>query len=225
MSEPRVWQSWLKENSHKWLLYARQQTRSDADAEDVLQDALVKTWKACEGKISDETTSLVYTNIRRCAIDRGRSNSRREEREQKVAERLAAKSGTLVRVQWGSGTLRGSASGCARQDSGELSRGHYPENLGGTDFRTNRGEPGNLPEHRRLSLSLWSGATAPDSGEQGRPRRGDQVPRSLHVNSHIGRVRRGEEEVGINGEIHQDMQFALHIFGPILAHGDRLSFL
>lgn len=86
MSEPRVWQSWLKENSHKWLLYARQQTRSDADAEDVLQDALVKTWKACEGKISDETTSLVYTNIRRCAIDRGRSNSRREEREQKVAE-------------------------------------------------------------------------------------------------------------------------------------------
>ncbi len=86
MSEPQAWQSWLRENSAKWLLYARQQTRSEADAEDVLQDALVKTWKACGGQISPETTSLVYTNIRRCAIDRGRSNSRREEREQKVAE-------------------------------------------------------------------------------------------------------------------------------------------
>ncbi|MEO0445372.1 MAG: sigma-70 family RNA polymerase sigma factor [Verrucomicrobiota bacterium] len=81
-----VWQSWLAEHSAKWLFFARQQTRSEADAEDALQDALVKTWKTCKGKITEETSSLVYTNIRRCAIDRARSNIRREEREQTVAE-------------------------------------------------------------------------------------------------------------------------------------------
>lgn len=82
----RSWQTWLEANSSKWLLFARQQTRSEADAEDVLQDALVKTWKTCGGEISDETTGLVYTNIRRCAIDRARSNQSRQEREQLLAE-------------------------------------------------------------------------------------------------------------------------------------------
>jgi len=85
-TDPEDWQEWLRENTAKWLFYARQQTRSEADAEDVLQDALVKTWKTCQGNILPETTSLVFTNIRRCAIDRARSNLRREEREQSVAE-------------------------------------------------------------------------------------------------------------------------------------------
>ncbi len=86
MTNRREWQDWLEANSAKWLFYARQQTRSQADAEDVLQDALVKTWKTCQGRITEETSSLVYTNIRRCAIDRARSNLRREEREHLVAE-------------------------------------------------------------------------------------------------------------------------------------------
>lgn len=85
-TERRTWQEWLSQNSAKWLLFARQQTRTEADAEDVLQDALLKTWKTCNGEIRDETTSLVYTNIRRCAIDRARSNDRRTDREQRVAE-------------------------------------------------------------------------------------------------------------------------------------------
>lgn len=85
MSNRREWQEWLEANGAKWLFYARQQTRSQADAEDVLQDALVKTWKTCEGRIGAETSSLVFTNIRRCAIDRARSNLRREEREHMVA--------------------------------------------------------------------------------------------------------------------------------------------
>ncbi len=85
-TERRTWQEWLAQNSGKWLLFARQQTRTEADAEDVLQDALLKTWKTCNGEIREETASLVYTNIRRCAIDRARSNDRRADREQRVAE-------------------------------------------------------------------------------------------------------------------------------------------
>jgi len=39
------WGEWLREHGNKLLLFARQQTRSIADAEDVLQEALVKLAK------------------------------------------------------------------------------------------------------------------------------------------------------------------------------------
>ncbi|HBI32512.1 MAG TPA: RNA polymerase subunit sigma-24, partial [Verrucomicrobiales bacterium] len=39
---------WLEEHGSKFLLFARQQTRSIADAEDVLQDALVKLARKVE---------------------------------------------------------------------------------------------------------------------------------------------------------------------------------
>jgi RNA polymerase sigma-70 factor (ECF subfamily) len=37
-----AWREWLEEHGPKLLLFARQQTRSHGDAEDVFQDALVK---------------------------------------------------------------------------------------------------------------------------------------------------------------------------------------
>ncbi len=86
MSERATWQEWLRENGSRWLLYARQQTRTETDAEDVLQDALVKTWKACQGEVGPDTVGLVFANIRRCAIDRARSSQQRQLREQKVYE-------------------------------------------------------------------------------------------------------------------------------------------
>ena len=39
------WRNWLAEYGNRLMLFARQQTRCEADAEDVLQMALVKTWK------------------------------------------------------------------------------------------------------------------------------------------------------------------------------------
>lgn len=63
------------------MLFARQQTRSEADAEDVLQNALVKTWRTHGNDPDRKVLSLAYTNIRRCAIDLGRSNDRRRRRE------------------------------------------------------------------------------------------------------------------------------------------------
>ena len=39
MSDPTAnWSAWLAEHSSKLLLFARTQTRSEADAEDVLQE-------------------------------------------------------------------------------------------------------------------------------------------------------------------------------------------
>ena len=78
------WSEWLAEYGPRLMLYARQKTRCEADAEDVLQSALLKTWKSHGDKPTDEILGLVYTNIRRCAIDLARSIDRRTEREQRV---------------------------------------------------------------------------------------------------------------------------------------------
>ncbi|MFP6881950.1 MAG: sigma factor, partial [Roseibacillus sp.] len=39
------WRDWLSEHGPKLLLFARQQTRRQEDAEDILQEALVKLAK------------------------------------------------------------------------------------------------------------------------------------------------------------------------------------
>lgn len=76
-----AWEDWLEEHGTRLMLFARQQTRSEADAEDVMQSALVKTWRTHNGPPDDKVVSLAYTNIRRCAIDLARSNDRRRKRE------------------------------------------------------------------------------------------------------------------------------------------------
>jgi RNA polymerase sigma-70 factor (ECF subfamily) len=79
---------WLEEHGSKLLLFARQQTRSLADAEDVLQEALVKlARKVEEGTFvggMDAWLAFVYTQIRREAIDLGRKDDRRRKREENV---------------------------------------------------------------------------------------------------------------------------------------------
>ncbi len=75
------WKSWIQENGNRLMLFARQQTRCEADAEDVLQMALVKTWKTHQGSPDEKVRSLAFTNIKRCAIDLGRSIDRRRRRE------------------------------------------------------------------------------------------------------------------------------------------------
>lgn len=65
------------------MLFARQQTRSEADAEDVLQESffrLCKTSRDCPPDLP-----LVFTAIRRTAIDLARRRDRRRIREDIVA--------------------------------------------------------------------------------------------------------------------------------------------
>jgi len=70
------------------MLFARQQTRCEADAEDVMQSALIKTWKSHGERPTDELLGLVFTNIRRCAIDYARTQDRRSDREQRAVEEM-----------------------------------------------------------------------------------------------------------------------------------------
>ena len=82
------WREWLANHGPKLLLFARQQTRTPQDAEDVLQDALVKL---VEKLRNDEFIGgpeawqpYLYTTIRRLAIDLSRRDDRRKRREDTV---------------------------------------------------------------------------------------------------------------------------------------------
>ncbi len=70
------WAAWLKEFGPRLFLYARQQARAEADAEDIMQEALVQLVRAVEsGSFRGERAkwpSYVYTAIRHLAMDRGR---------------------------------------------------------------------------------------------------------------------------------------------------------
>ena len=77
------WQQWLDEHASRLLLFARQQCRHAADAEDLLQEALVESWDRTKQGLPE--VPLVYATIRRRAIDRARSDDRRRQREEASA--------------------------------------------------------------------------------------------------------------------------------------------
>ncbi|MGC4013507.1 MAG: RNA polymerase sigma factor [Luteolibacter sp.] len=76
------WDTWLTANAGRFLLFARQQARCLHDAEDILQEALVESWRRSGGK---PEAALVFTTIRRRAIDLGRRTDRRTHREERAS--------------------------------------------------------------------------------------------------------------------------------------------
>jgi RNA polymerase sigma-70 factor, ECF subfamily len=86
-----TWKAWFATHGSRLLMFARQQTRTEADAEDVLQDAMLRLWRS--GMIeSDENGTInpslagAFTQIRRSAIDQARKNIRRANREDRAME-------------------------------------------------------------------------------------------------------------------------------------------
>jgi len=83
-----AWREWLAEHAPRLILFARQQTRSAEDAEDIVQDALVKlVEKLDSGEFvggQEAWMPYLFTAIRRLAIDLGRRDDRRKRREDVV---------------------------------------------------------------------------------------------------------------------------------------------
>ncbi|MEX0331632.1 MAG: RNA polymerase sigma factor [Puniceicoccaceae bacterium] len=79
------WREWFNEWGDRFLLFARQQSGSYQEAEDILQEVFVHIWTRREAFPRIEP-GLVFTHIRRKAIDSARSRKRRQLREQAFAE-------------------------------------------------------------------------------------------------------------------------------------------
>lgn len=83
-SEHESWKTWFQLYGPKLLLCARQWTRSEADAHDVVQDAFVRFWRH-QRHLGGEPMALLVTSVRRAAFDLARREGRRSTREERVA--------------------------------------------------------------------------------------------------------------------------------------------
>lgn len=83
-----AWREWLAEHGPRLILFARQQSRSPQDAEDIVQDALVKLVEKLDaGEFvggREAWLPYLFTTIRRLSIDLGRRDDRRKRREDVV---------------------------------------------------------------------------------------------------------------------------------------------
>lgn len=75
-----AWRQWLQAHAPKLLLFARQQCRSEADAQDLVQEAVVEA-AGRRGHGSPPEVALVLATLRRRAIDLARREDRRAVRE------------------------------------------------------------------------------------------------------------------------------------------------
>jgi RNA polymerase sigma-70 factor, ECF subfamily len=74
------WEQWLVRHSPRLLLFARQQTSCEADAQDLVQEAVVESWRR-QSQGDPPPLGCVYATIRHRAVDLARRDGRRAARE------------------------------------------------------------------------------------------------------------------------------------------------
>jgi RNA polymerase sigma-70 factor, ECF subfamily len=80
-----AWKQWLAENGPRLLLFARGWSTCRQDAEDLVQDAIVRMWHhQAEKSHCPPDLPLVFSTIRFCGLNHHRSESRRRKREESV---------------------------------------------------------------------------------------------------------------------------------------------
>jgi RNA polymerase sigma-70 factor (ECF subfamily) len=77
---PSEWQRWLADHAAKFLLFARQQSRSEADAQDLVQESIVECWQR-QPDGAPPALPFLFATIHRRAVDLARSQARRHRRE------------------------------------------------------------------------------------------------------------------------------------------------
>lgn len=79
------WKQWLAENGPRLLLFARGWANSRHDAEDLVQEAILRMWNHQSDKGGGPPDlPLVFSTIRFCGLNLHRSESRRRKREESV---------------------------------------------------------------------------------------------------------------------------------------------
>lgn len=82
----RAWEQWLARHERPLLLYARQFVPSQADGEDLVQQAILRVLRSGNASPSaPPDVALVYRAVRSAAVDRARQTTRRRTREEAYA--------------------------------------------------------------------------------------------------------------------------------------------
>jgi RNA polymerase sigma-70 factor, ECF subfamily len=81
----RDWRVWVERNAPRFLLFARQKARTEPDAQDLVQEAVLEAARR-QPDGGPPTAALVFATIHRRAIDLARGEDRRLGRELAVAE-------------------------------------------------------------------------------------------------------------------------------------------
>ena len=80
----RNWRIWVEQHAPRFLLFARQKTRTEADAQDLVQEAVLEASQRQPDR-GPPPAALVFATIQRRAVDLARGNDRRLNRELAVA--------------------------------------------------------------------------------------------------------------------------------------------
>lgn len=79
------WKEWLDESAPRLLAYARARCNNAEEAEDLLQDALIKLWGYQEERgHQPPDLPLAFSVMRYLGLDHGRKKGRLEKRNQKI---------------------------------------------------------------------------------------------------------------------------------------------
>jgi RNA polymerase sigma-70 factor (ECF subfamily) len=86
MESPAIaWKQWLAENGPRLLLFARGWSHSRQDAEDLVQEAILRMWHyQADRDGTPPDLPLVFSTIRFCGLNLHRSESRRRKREESI---------------------------------------------------------------------------------------------------------------------------------------------
>ena len=83
----QIWKEWLSENGSRLLLYARTWGKTREDAEDLVQDAILKMWHYQQEEDrggGPPDLPLVFSTIRFAGLMMYRSEKRRKHREEAI---------------------------------------------------------------------------------------------------------------------------------------------
>jgi RNA polymerase sigma-70 factor (ECF subfamily) len=84
VSEESTWRQLIESDGPALVLLARQHARSLDEAEDAVQEGLMRAWQ--RRSAVNDLRAYAFTCVRSAALDQGKSQRRRERREDRVRE-------------------------------------------------------------------------------------------------------------------------------------------
>ena len=158
-SAASAWKEWLAENGPRLLLFARGWSNTREDAEDLVQDAIVRMWnhQSDKGHVPPDLP-LVFSTIRFCGLNLHRSEKRRRKREESVVylnDFMDVWLDPAVEEDEEAVILRRGRSEPEREAAG----GGNDEDMGRLDVSADISGAGDLAEYSGVAIPVCAGTT------------------------------------------------------------------